>query len=175
MRTIGSLAFAAAIALATISQPALADSFSPCGEGFHWDSYERGIRSAFSNNADLRPRQNDEGCYQAGLGDGPVARAWGDSRCGDNFSRGRVDGLTQAQSESGGNCYDLGYEAGRADLDIGAREADASLVGDSCVKAYRTGHADYLAGTISDSTDASDPRALYCYNLGVHEAPLSAP
>jgi hypothetical protein len=173
MRTTGLLALAAAIALVTISHPALADSFSPCGDGFHWDSYERGIRSAFSSNADLRPRQNDEGCYQAGLGDGPLATAWGDSRCGENFSRGRGDGLARAQSESGGNCYDLGYDAGRADLDIGAREADARLVGDSCVSAYRKGRADYLAGISSGSTDVSDPRALYCYNLGVYEAPLS--
>ncbi|HXN55004.1 MAG TPA: hypothetical protein VN874_01950 [Myxococcales bacterium] len=173
MRTPLLLAAAAAVALVMISLPARADSFSPCGDGYHWDSYERGIRSAFSSNdADLRPGLNDEACYQAGLGDGPLVSASGDSRCGDNFSSGHADGLNQAQGRSSGTCYDLGYDAGRADLDIGAREANAPLVGDSCVQAYRKGHADYLAGMSSDSTGLNEPQALYCYNLGLYEAPL---
>lgn len=172
MRTPLLLASAAAIALVTISRPARADSFSPCGDSYHWDSYQRGVRSAFSSNADLRPSLNDEGCYQAGLSQGTQARAAGDYHCDDNFSRGHADGLNQAQSPSGRSCHALGYDAGRADLDIGAREADAALVGGSCVGAYRKGHADYLAGTSSDYTGVNDPRALPCYNLGLYEAPL---
>jgi hypothetical protein len=166
------LAFAAAIAIGTLSQPALADTFSACGDSYHWDSYERGIRSAFSKNADLRPSLNDEGCYQAGLRQGPLAIAAGDLGCDDDFSTGHADGLIQAQRHSGGNCYDLGYDAGRADLDIGAREADVHLVGDACVRAYRKGRADYIGGTSSESTDFNAPRALYCYNLGLYESPF---
>jgi len=171
MRTPLLLASTAAIALVTVSRPALADTFSACGDSYHWDSYERGIRSAFSNNANLRPGLNDEGCYQAGVSQGPLARVAGDHGCDDNFSIGHADGLNQAQRNSGGNCYALGYDAGRADLDIGAREADAPLVGGACVQAYRKGHADYIAGKTSESTDFNAPRALYCYNLGLYEAP----
>jgi hypothetical protein len=173
MRTPLLLAVAAGVGLVMISQPARADSFSPCGDGYHWDSYERGIRSAFNgNNDDLRPGLNDEACYQAGLGDGSLASASGDSRCGENFSSGHAAGLNQAQGQSSGNCYDLGYDAGRADLDIGAREADAPLVGGSCVQAYTKGRADYMAGMSSDSKSFDEPQALHCYKLGWYEAPI---
>ena len=169
MRTL--LSFVSA-AVAAISLPARADSFHVCGESYHWDSYQRGIEAAFRGNADLRPSLNDEGCYQAGLSEGSQARSAGDPRCDDNFSAGHAEGIDDALDQSGGSCRALGYDAGRADLDIGARKANARVVGSACVQAYRTGHADYLAGNSGDSSRFDDPRALYCYNLGLYEGPL---
>src|SRR5258708_4931361 len=139
MRIRRLLASATVLALVAIAYPAHAQLFAPCGDTYFRDSYERGIKSAFSNNANLRPGLNDEGCYQAGLSDGLRVKAAGDSSCGESFSRGRADGLKQAQRQSGRSCYVSGYDVGRADLNIGAREADASIVGDPCVQAYRKG------------------------------------
>lgn len=160
--------------LLAIAQPAFAQLYSPCGDTYRRDSLGRGIESVFAGRA-LRPRLNDEGCFRAGVRQAREVKAANLLACDDDFTSGRADGLAQATSQSGETCYALGYDAGRADLDIGAREANAALAGDACVQAYRRGRADSMVNVRSEVSISDQPRTAYCYDLGWYEGPLGLP
>jgi hypothetical protein len=172
-RKLSTLVFSAiTLALMASSQPAHSASYSSCGDSFHWDSYGRGTRSAFSGKADLRPRLNDEACYQYGLSQGLQLKASSDASCDDSFARGRAEGVRYSQNQAGNACYVLGFNAGRADLNIAAREGDSSVAGSACVLAYRKGAEDYRSGLANDPTDFDGAKVRGCYGLGWYEAPL---
>ena len=135
-------AAALAVSLLGTTAQAYIPSIDPaCGNGYRRDSYGKGLDAAFTAQLD-RAQLNDEGCFQLGYAAGLElnTRVAG---CGSDVAKGKKMGFS-GRTESGNltQCFQVGYEAGRALLAIGARESNAKLVGDRCLSAYAQGKSD---------------------------------
>lgn len=127
------------LSLLFFSFPVLARVLPACAQGYHADSAGRGIEAGFKNE-DLRPLINDDYCYQLGVDEGKSIVS-SDPSCSSDFTNGLAEGL-HASAQAGSACFDKGYLAGLANLHIGAREGNATLVGQACVDAYAKGSVD---------------------------------
>lgn len=171
---ITAFVFCNVISAAILSHAAFSDdpSLPRCPQGPARDSYGRGTSSAFSGHADLRPRHLDEGCYRLGLIQGDSLRAQQEPRCDKSFSRGREEGVRFQRRSEDTSCQKLGHEAGLADLNIAAREGDALVAGEACVRAYRLGREDFHQNLASTPSKVEGYKARYCYGNGWFEAPI---
>lgn len=122
-----------------LSLPAWSRVLPACAQGYHADSTGRGIEAGFKGE-DLRPLINDDYCYQLGVDEGKSS-VGSDPSCASDFTNGLAEGL-HASAQAGSGCFDKGYLAGVADLHIGAREGNVTLVGQACVDAYAKGTVD---------------------------------
>lgn len=148
--------------------------FSPCESSYHWDSYGRGLKSAFYPDRNFRARFNDESCYIMGANDGlALLENQEHTSCLRSFSKGINQGVAyQSMNNAADNCFVKGHIAGVADLDIAAREGNSQIAGRECVKAYTEGRKDYQNNMANDSSSIDSAKAKYCYGLGWYEAPL---
>ena len=151
------------LSLLFFSFSALARVLPACAQGYHADSAGRGIEAGFKGE-DLRPSINDDYCYQLGIDEGKSIIG-SDSFCLSDFTNGLAEGL-HASAQAGSSCFGKGYLAGLADLHIGAREGNATLVGQACVEEYVKGTAD------KKSAAGGDPQATGreadCYWAGFY-------
>ncbi|MGK5085857.1 FtsX-like permease family protein [Bdellovibrionota bacterium FG-1] len=144
-----------------------------CSVGYSSDSYGRGVEAAFRGRSS-RPRLADEFCYNLGYqwGRSQLTAAGDDMECRGDFSDGYAQGL-EASSQSGGRtCYGPGYMAGRASLNIAAREGDSGVAGSNCVRLYRQGVEDFRNQIAATNPDGS-AKEVSCYQLGYFEGPLA--
>jgi hypothetical protein len=133
----------AAIASFSPSAQAYIPSLDPlCGQGYRRDSYGKGLDAAFTAQLD-RPQLNDEACFQHGYQAGLELNTRRIQNCVTDFAKGKKMGFA-GRTVSGDltECFQAGYESGRALLGIGARESNARLVGERCLNAYARGKSD---------------------------------
>jgi len=146
------------------------DPYLPqCASSYHSDSFGRGIEAVILGG-NHRAKLSDEGCYALGadFARQQLANNGGDGNdweCKESFNDGRKEGLEASSESSGVPCYGLGYSAGRADLDIAARQGDASVAGQDCVDAYKQGGG--------GSSPGFESKVSSCYSLGFFEGPLN--
>jgi hypothetical protein len=132
-----------ALLLTATSAQAYVPSLDPmCGVGYRRDSYGKGLDGAFTAQLD-RAQLNDEGCFQQGYQAGLELNTRQIRGCADDFAKGKKQGL-RARMMSGDltECFQAGYESGRALLNVGARESNSKLVGERCLNAYAQGKSD---------------------------------
>lgn len=173
--------FAGIVVLSAVSAGAASANVlvGSCSEGTSADSFGRGIEEAvLENSAALPTKYADAYCYQIGMKYAHEQMASyedGSDFCVEDFKDGRTEGL-QAGTVNGGNaCYALGYKAGQADLEIGARDGDASVVGQTCVDLYDQGAQDYQAGrAMTKPGSASNAKLATCYSEGYIDGSLPA-
>lgn len=145
------------------SLPALSKVLPACAQGYHADSAGRGIEAGFKGE-DLRPSINDDYCYQLGVDEGKSIIG-SDPSCPSDFTNGLAEGL-HASATAGSACYAKGYIAGLANLHIGARERNATLVGQACVDAYARGATDRNLDSAGDFQETG--READCYWAGFY-------
>jgi hypothetical protein len=159
--------------LIATSAQAYVPSLDPqCGTGYRRDSYGKGLDAAFTAQLD-RAHLNDEGCFQLGYAAGLElnTRVAG---CSDGFTAGKKKGFA-GRTESGDltECFQAGYESGRALLAIGARESNAKLVGERCLNAYAAGKSDSDRCLAANSPEflGTSPIGV-CYMTGYLDADM---
>ena len=153
---------------------AFAWNTSPCGNSYYWDSYGRGLKSAFLEGANTRAQVNDEGCYQLGINAGKnLLSSQNGEGCKRSFGEGQRIGIVYgSMNNAADSCYASGYTAGLADLNISAREGDTSIAGSKCVSAYRDGRRAYQQNLSNDPSSYESVKSRYCYGMGWYNAPL---
>jgi hypothetical protein len=143
--------------------------YSWCQLGYRFDSYGRGLESAFSGK-NLRPRLNDEACFRLGLQKGNELKKAVGVECDRDFRDGRRLGFGVDTPSAGTECFNAGYAAGEAALHVGAREADEKAVGAVCVGEYRRGEKD--ARNLSVAEPGLGRRPAECYNTGYFDGQM---
>lgn len=167
--------FVAFAALAFIDLSGIQASANPlfpqCGMFVARDSYGRGLEAGFTSAGNLRPSLVDEVCYRMGEAKGREVRQMGEWGGDRDFAEGQKQGFNSEPSSSstGSESFNIGYEAGMAKLDVGAREGRTDWVGSACVRAYREGYArsqspDHLAPESQDNA-----KLTTCYMTGYND------
>jgi hypothetical protein len=136
-----------------------------CGDGYRRDSYGRGLEAGY-RGGNQKPRLADDACYHLGFVRGTEIRSERPFGCEAEFNEGHKQGFAGEMevSSSGGPCHNLGYEAGRASLDVAAREGRTDVVGSACVSAYSDGYRAALASMAA--VFPSEQREFNCYGIG---------
>lgn len=149
---------------------------APCAFSYFYDSYGLGIQHGLlGTDMGTNRKWIDAGCLQWGINEGARLRAkycdknsdCEKSRCGRDFKEGYREGFKASGTIIANDCTSQGYISGRADLDLGAREKNKSLVGRACVDAYFRGVKD--GKNLIASTPPSDQPQRSCYELGYYE------
>jgi hypothetical protein len=140
-----------------------------CALGYRSDSYGLGLASGFYGRGRV-PKLLDEKCFALAVESAIETKRDSGGDCERAFAAGHAEGLIASHFGVGTACYVIGYQAGAALLNVGAREGDTRLVGTQCVAEYSRGRKDGESLVVAQPKLES--RLGACYQVGYFDGTM---
>ncbi len=151
-----------------------------CATGVAWDSFHVGAALELMSGlpVDLRYMSSlNSRCVTLGREAGRDVKnqfLFGSKiqkSCERDFSRGQLQGR-KFSSETGNDCFGVGYLLGVAELHDSLRRGDASWVTEACGRLYVKGISDARA-LLPSTPSANSALEQHCYDLGWFETHIA--